>query len=56
MTSNGPGRVEANYIMMNEWQRLADNVSGSGTFRVILTLENQPLGWKIIKHRAVKQD
>ena len=56
VTSNGPGRVEANYIMMNEWQRLADNVSGSGTFRVILTLENQPRGWKIIKHRAVKQD
>ncbi len=56
VTPIGSGRVEVNYIMMNEWQRLADNVSGSGVFRVILTLENQPLGWKIIKHRAVKQD
>jgi len=50
------GLVEVSYVMGNEWQRLSDNLSGSNLFRVTLNLENQPEGWKIVKHRADKQN
>jgi hypothetical protein len=52
----GIGQVEVSYIMANEWQRLADNVTGGGVFRIVLTLEDQLTGWKIIRHRADKQN
>ncbi len=52
----GTARVEVTYLMANEWQKLSDKSTGSGLFRVVLTLEDQPSGWKIIRHRADKQN
>ena len=48
--------MEVSYLMANEWQRLADNVAGGAVFRIVLTLEEQSNGWKIIRHRADKQN
>lgn len=50
------GKVEVTYVMVNEWQRLADKVTGGATFRVSLTLEAFPEGWKITRHRADKEN
>ena len=48
----GANRIQVRYQIENRWQKAIDGSTGGGSFEVLLLVEEQQSGWKIIKHQS----
>jgi hypothetical protein len=55
VTELGNTRVEVQYTMTNQWEKVSDGKKGGGPFAITLEIRKRPGGWEIVKHRAVKK-